>query len=66
MANNHVFGDEKAALDWILELEYQDNSSGNSAGPSSDGQDASAPIRSLEAARLPEMELAAVENARYL
>ncbi len=28
MANNHVFGDEKAALDWILELEYQDNSSG--------------------------------------
>jgi endonuclease G len=28
MTNHHVFGDVKAALDWILELEYQDNSSG--------------------------------------
>jgi endonuclease G len=29
MTNHHVFGDARAALDWILELDYQDNSSGN-------------------------------------
>jgi hypothetical protein len=29
MTNHHVFGDAGAALDWLLELDYQDNSSGD-------------------------------------